>query len=215
MPSECRPEWVTGKICKKKMATRFTTPRRAAKTKSKEPYTERCSSVANHDELEAVEMQPYELALATIDPKELSLGYHAIHVYQPNELASGQIGYSVSPTGKKLVGDGDGDWQKSWLLIGYDESGGDPLFIDTSEEEYPVYTTIVGQGRWDRTRVADSLAAFGHALSAVAEVAEGREYPVALEQNPLSKDERDNVLASIRQHNPKVNMSFWEMILDS
>jgi hypothetical protein len=36
-----------------------------------------------------------------------------------------------------------------------------------------------------------------------------------LEQNPLSKDERDNVLASIRQHNPKVNMSFWEMILDS
>jgi hypothetical protein len=157
-------------------------------------------------------MEPYENILSTITPK-VSFGYATIHVYRPPELKSGQVGYSISPTGESLVGDKDGDWSRAWLVIGYDETCGDPIFIDRSKERYPVYTAIIGKGRWDPVPIAVSLQAFGRALSAIATVATGREYPVALEQNPLPAAERDKALAAIRQDNPQIGLDFWQTLL--
>jgi hypothetical protein len=157
-------------------------------------------------------MRSYEPTLSAIAP-ELSFGYTTIHIYRPWELPSAQVGFSVSPTAESLVGDDDGDWRRNWLVIGYDESVGDPLFIDTSEEGYPVYTAMRGEGSWDPQCIAISLTAFAHALSAVAAVAKGREHPVALEQNPLTQSEKDIVLANIRQHNPNMDVRFWEILL--
>jgi hypothetical protein len=158
-------------------------------------------------------MEPYESALGAISPKTVSFGCQTIHIYEPTKLDSGQVGYLVSPKGESLIRDADGDWRKTWLIIGYDDCGGDPFFIDTSEEGWPVFTAMVGQGRWVPKRIAVSLAAFGHALSVVAAVAQGREYPVALEQNPLTQEEKDATLAAIRQHNPNADLSFWEILL--
>jgi len=159
-------------------------------------------------------MESYEAVLNSIKA-EVSFGNTTIHVYHPSKLSSGQIGYSISPAGEFLVGDKDGDWRKTWLVIGYDETCGDPIFIDTSEEGYPVYTAIVGKGRWDPQRIAVSLVGFAHGLSAIAAVAQSREHPVALEQNPLTQSEKDNALATIYQHNPNMDVSFWENILSN
>ena len=125
-------------------------------------------------------MKAYEQALESIR-SEVSFGYETIRVYQAPELESLQVGYSVKPTGESLVGDGDGDWLKKWVVIGSEELCGDPIFIDTSVEEFPVYTAAHGEGRWDPRPVAASLEGFGKALSIVAEAARGREYPTALE----------------------------------
>jgi len=157
-------------------------------------------------------MEPYQHILNTIK-SEISLGSAIIHVYQPHEIRSGQVGYSVSTTGKPLSGDRSGDWQKEWLVIGYDGTCGDPLFIDTSKEEYPVYTAMTGKGRWDPIPIAISLQGFANALSAVAALAKGRENPAALEQNPITISEKNIALAIIRQQNPDIEISFWDTLL--
>jgi hypothetical protein len=104
-------------------------------------------------------MDAYEPVLEGIKPK-VSFGCTALRVYRPNELASGQVGYSISPTGEDLSGDKNGDWRRAWLVIGYDETCGDPIFIDRAEEGYPVYTAVTGKSRWDPQRIAVSLVAF-------------------------------------------------------
>jgi hypothetical protein len=157
-------------------------------------------------------MDTYELMLDTIKPA-VSFGCTTIRVYRPKELASGQIGYSISPTGNPLFGNKNGDWRKPWLVIGYDETCGDPIFIDRSEEGYPVYTAMTGKGRWDPQRIAVSLEAFALALSAIAAVAKGREHPVSLENHPLTQSEKDVTLATIRQYNPRLDVGFWERLL--
>jgi hypothetical protein len=157
-------------------------------------------------------MEPYEATL-NLMKAEVSLGYTSIHIYKPSDLEAGQVGYSIGSNGQPLTGKRDGDWRKSWLVIGYDETCGDPIFIDTSEEGYPVYTALVGKGRWDPKPVAISLKAFSHSLSAIADVAKGREYPVALKQNPLTEGEKEAVLSTIRHQNPKLDISFWEILL--
>jgi hypothetical protein len=159
-------------------------------------------------------MEPYRHTLDSIR-SDTSFGYCTIHVYRSPELESAQIGYSIGTNGESLTGDKDGDWSSNWLVIGYDDTCGDPLFIDTSEEGYPVYTAMIGQGRWDRQCIAVSITGFAQALSAIAAVAKGREHPVALEQNPLTQSESDTVLASIRQQNPNMDVRFWENLLSS
>ena len=118
-------------------------------------------------------MEPYEHLLNTIRP-ETSLGSANIHVYRPHELKLAQVGYSISPTGKSLVDDQPGGWQRAWLVIGYDEAGGDPLFIDTSKDGYPVYVAMTGKGRWDPVPIANSLKGFANALLALTTLAKSQ-----------------------------------------
>jgi hypothetical protein len=158
-------------------------------------------------------MDPCEVILSKIN-REVSLGYTKIHIYHPDELESGQVGYSVSQSGATLVGNQDGDWRKNWLVIGYDETCGDPIFIDTLVKAYPVFTAVMGRGRWDPKPVAISLEAFASSISVVATLACSRESPVLLEKNPISKFEREGALAAIREHNPGMDLGYWETILD-
>src|SRR5258708_29574198 len=72
------------------LVTRYTTTRRLTQTESE---GRRRKTVGGD------EMEPYDPALRAIHPKRLSLGCQTIYVYGQAELASGQIGYSVSPTG--------------------------------------------------------------------------------------------------------------------
>jgi hypothetical protein len=158
-------------------------------------------------------MKAYEEILTSI-PTEVSFGYATIQMYRPSELEQYQVGYSVNPAGVSLIGGNNGDWHKEWLVIGHEGRCGDPLFIDVSQDGYPVYTAMHGEGRWDPVSIADSLHDFGHALSAIADIAKGREHPVALKANPLKKEEKEATLATIRRHNPTADLDFWNIFLD-
>ena len=157
-------------------------------------------------------MEKYEKILETLHQR-ISFGYGGIHIYRPAELSAEQIGYSVSPDGESLTGETSGDWLKSWVVIGREESFGDPIFIDTTEEAFPVYTAMHGEGAWKPERIAVSLEAFGRTLSALAVIAEGRENPVALETNPLTSSEKEDTFAFIRNTNPGVKLDFWDALL--
>jgi hypothetical protein len=157
-------------------------------------------------------MEEYEEFLEAIRP-EVSFGVTTIRVFRAPELASLQVGYAVSLSGESLTSDKDGDWLQKWVVIGHEDACGDPIFIDTSEGGFPVYTAIHGEGAWEAKRVAASLAGFGRALSVVADIARGREHPVALENNPLTQSEKEAALTAIQRDNPGVDMDFWETLL--
>jgi hypothetical protein len=155
-------------------------------------------------------MKPYDKILESIRA-ETSFGFSTIRVYRPSELWKQQVGYSVGPAGEKLTGENDGDWLPAWTVIGHEGACGDPIFIDASADGFPVYTATHGEGRWDEVQIAVSLAGFGLALSAVADIAQRRENPASLEKKPLAESQNEKTLAAIRRHNPGIDMEFWEI----
>ena len=157
-------------------------------------------------------MLDYEQLLTRV-PSNVAFGYSSVSICQPSELPNRQVGYSVHPDGTTLSGDGDGDWHRTWLVIGDEGECGDPIFIDKAAPGYPVYTAWHGQGRWDPKPIAISLNGLREALAAVTKAAKHRENPVALEQNPISAEERKAVLAEIQQHNPGIDLFFWALMM--
>lgn len=47
------------------------------------------------------------------------------------------MGYATNPQGKVLTGEAEGDWRANWIVIGEDETCGDPIFIDAAQERFP------------------------------------------------------------------------------
>jgi len=147
-------------------------------------------------------------------PFEVSLGYETIRIYQGSERESSQVGYSVTSSGESLTGDGDGDWHPHWIVIGYEELCGDPIFIDTACDGFPVYTALHGEGRWDAEQIAVSLESFGKSLSVIAQAAKSRQFPTALEKNPITASEKEATIAAIKRENPGLELRFWETLLN-
>jgi hypothetical protein len=161
-----------------------------------------------------VDAQSIAHALQGAPFPNLAFGASGILLVNAAELDKAQIGYGVSPTGELLAGYSVGDWNPHWLVIGHDELVGDPIFVDSSQTSLPVYTAMHGVGDWEPVRIGDSLESFFRAMQVVHSVAEGRETPVALENNPLSDDDRSRVLERIRDLNPTSESDFWASLLD-
>ncbi|MBL8152494.1 MAG: hypothetical protein JNN15_21450 [Blastocatellia bacterium] len=151
--------------------------------------------------------------LNKIERHYISIGYCAICLFKKDQLEKGQIGYSVDAEGKSLVGTVDGDWQPNWLVIGYAESVGDPIFVDLAQLDIPVFTAMIGIGQWLPTKIADAFKELLAALDLVFEVSIGREYPVLLEQNPIPEKVFDQVIGEIEQRNPRSDSEFWRLLL--
>jgi len=147
-------------------------------------------------------------------PEEVSFGITTIRISRAEELGPLQVGYATDSQGRPLTGEADGDWRPNWVVIGQDDTCGDPLFIDAAQDGFPVYTAMHGQGSWKPTRIASTIQGLGYALKALSEAARGREDPLALESNPLRNGERMAVLAQIRQYNPDVDLEFWSALLE-
>jgi hypothetical protein len=157
-------------------------------------------------------MPDYSEILARL-PTTTAVGDSTVRISRPAELNHYQTGFAVGPNGVSLCGDCHGDWRRSWVVIGLECDCGDPVFIDTSIEGYPVYTAWHGQGWWDQRPVAVSLEAMRETLITVAEATRGRETSLALTQNPLSVLEREAMLETIRSQNPGIDLFFWVLLL--
>ena len=145
---------------------------------------------------------------------EVALGYRTVVIAPPEGLEDAQIGYSRAPDGADLTGSGDGAWNPSWVVVGYEDQCGDPVFVDTAARDWPVYTAMHGEGTWDALPIAISFDAFLLALARVRTASAGRETPVALENNPFSDSERSDLLASIAAANPGCELDFWQSWLE-
>ena len=151
--------------------------------------------------------------MSSLSIPSVSLGYTTVNILGIDELEEAQTGYSVDPYGNTLVGEGEGSWKVEWLVIGYEDLCGDPIFIDTEVQGYPVYTAAHGEENWQARQIAATLETFAKAVGEIATVAKGRENPVQLEANPITPKERSKVLTTIREDNPDINLEFWELWL--
>lgn len=83
------------------------------------------------------------------DDNEIELEYESepmtIELFNSEEIEEGQLGYSFDEEGQSLVGNEEGDWKEGWIVIGIDSYLGDPIFVDSNDENCPVYTA-----RWGR-----------------------------------------------------------------
>ena len=134
----------------------------------------------------------------------VSIGYGTIDLIPARDLASAQQGY----------GDADCGWQPEWLVVGHEELCGDPLFIDTDDEDFPVYTAEHGTGAWRPRLIAFSFRHFGQILEHLSELSRGRSNPVELERRPVSASERVAFMEFIRRDSPDVDFGFWESLLE-
>lgn len=156
----------------------------------------------------------YLHARETVPFRVVALGYRSVILHTEEELQYAQHGYSIGDGGTPLTGDTPGDWRKNWLVIGYEDECGDPIFIDSTRRELPVYTARHGEGDWVPTLIATSFANFIKALTYVKDLSIGRENPADREANPVPSSERDALLEAIFQENPDASLEFWQTWLD-
>lgn len=96
------------------------------------------------------------------EDNEIELEYESepmtIELFNSEEIEEGQLGYSFDEEGQSLVGNEEGDWKEGWIVIGIDSYLGDPIFVDSNDENCPVYTTAMhGEGEWELECIAERI----------------------------------------------------------
>jgi hypothetical protein len=159
-----------------------------------------------------------DLLVKTLDglkPLEISYGAGGLKVFAATEFEAEQIGFAVDTDGSSLCDTDEGCWQSNWIVIGLDTGLGDPIFIDTQSDEFPVFTAIHGEGSWEPEPVAISLKAFAQCWGEFANIAKGRSNPVEQDENPPTEEEIDGFLSRVQKINgAKADIEFWQDILD-
>jgi hypothetical protein len=125
----------------------------------------------------------------------------AITIHTLGEIQQGQIGYRIAPDGRSLVG--PGAWEQQWMVIGHDDLCGDPIFVDVTKPELPVFTASHGQGLWEAELIAQSAASFFESLNAAEEVQSGR----------LSRESGLSKIAGLN-HGKHVDLEFWSVLME-
>ncbi|GLV63496.1 hypothetical protein Bmyc01_21660 [Bacillus mycoides] len=95
------------------------------------------------------------------EDNEIELEYESepmtIELFNSEEIEEGQLGYSFDEEGQSLAGNEEGDWKEGWIVIGIDSYLGDPIFVDSNDENYPVYTAMHGEGEWEKECIAERI----------------------------------------------------------
>ena len=157
-----------------------------------------------------VDLPPrYVDVLAALPSHEVSFGAGGLKLFEPDELPAAQVGYSIDPEGRPLLG-----WKHGWLVIGIDTGMGDPLILDTADSGLPVYSSWHGEGVWEPHLVATSMESFAACFLELAAISQGRSNPVEVNKNPLSDSEKATYLARTADANgSKIEIEFWHALL--
>ena len=156
--------------------------------------------------------EPYIAFRNSLSVAEASIGYDGITLFPIESLSENQVGYSHTLAGESLCLGGAGDWREEWLVIGQSLACGDPIILDTAEEQLPILSALHGEGSWNPTSIAGSLEGFAIAYNLLVALGHGRENPIALSKKPLPAEMRLKALNEIELHNPGVIMYFWALL---
>ena len=151
----------------------------------------------------------YKQLRATVPFGSVSLGYGSIHLIPAVELEAAQQGYGVISEG------GEKEWQDEWVVIGYEGLCGDPIFIDTSDGCFPVFTAIHGMDEWSPQLIASSFSHFVQILEQLLLLSVGRTDPIELEQHPISFQESEAFSEFITRGSLEAELDFWKGLLQS
>jgi hypothetical protein len=145
--------------------------------------------------------------------REVSLGISTIRLLRPEELKKGQLGYALGTEGEDLTGDEPGMWQRSWVVIAYDEAAGDPIFVDAAADRFPVYWFMHDWGELEPEFIAPSFDAFMEILQELKPITRGREHPVGLAENPITQKERSDFIEFVKVKCDGELPIYWEVLV--
>ncbi|HDR7794597.1 TPA: hypothetical protein QCY19_003240 [Bacillus luti] len=95
------------------------------------------------------------------EDNEIELEYESepmtIELFNSDEIEEGQLGYSLDEEGQSLIGSAEGDWKEGWIVIGIDSYLGDPIFVDSNDENCPVYTAMHAEGQWEPECIVERI----------------------------------------------------------
>ena len=155
----------------------------------------------------------YELFLSRLPQLEVVFGVGGIQLFPISALEAAQAGYAVGPQGQSLCGEAEGQWKSTWTVIGIETSLGDPIFVDSTSPESPVFSAQHGEGAWSPIPIATSLGTLAKILAEYGVMAEYRESLENLEEdNPkcVAFVERVEKL-----NDGKIKNEFWPSMLAS
>lgn len=147
------------------------------------------------------------------DSENISIGFSEINFFNANNLDEEQVGYSVATNGSSLVTKQYGDWNEDWFVIGNDNLG-DPIFIDCSDNNLPVFTSQHGEGNWDATLIANSLDKFKIILADLKILSVDRESPNEIEENPITEKDLKIFFKNLKDNNKGLDIWWWELFLE-
>lgn len=147
------------------------------------------------------------------EKQEVTFGYTGIELVPQQKLSEAQVGYSSDKNGEYCCGISEGDWRREWIVIGRELSCGDPIFIDSNAPDIPVYTAVHGVGGWHPNLISKSYSGFMEILKNFKSVAKGREFPTALESNPMTQTEFDSFLEFARTKGELEDTFFWGLMV--
>jgi hypothetical protein len=144
---------------------------------------------------------------------EVYFGSEGFRIYTPAELEKGQHGYSIHPDGTDLTGQGEGKWEREWVVIGYDADLGDPYFVDTGSDQMPVYTAMHGVGEWIPNLVSPAVQNFLSCLEHL-QAKSGQDYSL-IEPDDSTLTERDRI-KDLKEEMNRLNgeEEFWEAFFE-
>lgn len=147
------------------------------------------------------------------EEQSISFGFGGIDLLANDDINEAQVGYSSLEDGEDLCGTEDGDWKTEWLVIGNDSLQGDPIFIDSVVEGFPVYAVPHGEGEWNPELISQSYSGFINIILELKKLAVGREHPVGLGNKPMTRDEYYKFVAYCRQEGSITETLFWEILV--
>jgi len=145
----------------------------------------------------------------------VNIGFSGIFIFKSSELEQAQVGYAIDSNGKSLCGKRPSQWKESWIVIGKDETEGDPVFVDTSNKHLPVFMAEHGTGIWEPFMIADSLEGFEVIIKTLKELSMSRETPLGLERNPVTEEEANQFRAMLDEHHPKSEDWYWKLMISN
>jgi len=153
------------------------------------------------------------MKMPSLGKKNVSIGYTGIELVDEKDLDKNQVGYSNLPNGESLIGKENGDWKKDWVVIGYETGCGDPIFIDTSDPNFPVYTALHGEGNWNPNLISSTYHGFLQIIEKLKILATDREYPTKMEEKPMTQKEYDEFILFASDRGGLESAFFWELLV--
>ncbi len=145
--------------------------------------------------------------------KEVFFGSNGFSIADEGSIKDLQLGYSVHPDGSDLSGTNEGDWRKSWVVIGTDTEVGDPFFVDTSEPSLPVYTAMHGMGEWSAELVSTSLTSFLEVLDYLNSISKQKFARIDPDENTITDPKE---LAAIKKKLQEISGEkyYWKIFIE-
>ncbi|MDZ4757888.1 MAG: hypothetical protein SGJ10_07105 [Bacteroidota bacterium] len=141
-------------------------------------------------------------------PDRVGMGYRLVQFFNPVSIIDDQIQYTQNINGVSR----EEHWQKHWFAFATDEFGS-PIFLDMTSGK--IYTANNDNSEWQAYYVATSLDNYINALVEINNIAENRETPDQLKENPVPEAISDSIIAMIDHANPGIDLWYWELFMEN